>query len=42
MESKDHRFVPELVMSATAFVYPVGSSYFRAWIPQVWVIDKSA
>ena len=24
MESKDHRFVPELMMSATAFIYPVG------------------
>jgi hypothetical protein len=42
MGSKDHRFVPELIMSATAFVYPVGSSCFRAWILQVRVVNKSA
>jgi hypothetical protein len=40
--SKDHRFVPELMTGATAFVYPVGSSCFRAWILQVWAVDKSA
>jgi hypothetical protein len=26
MESRDHRFVPELMMSATAFIYPVSAS----------------